>query len=105
MNYYNEIENYIKQNEVNKKIRVYKENQDILFNYWNIGKLLVETQGEEVPAKYGNGLIKEGSLKYRKVYNYTNLSRFRQFYLLFPIFATVPQLSWSYIVILLPVKE
>lgn len=60
-------------------------------------------------AKYGNGLIKEWSekytTKYGKGYNYTNLSRFRQFYLLFPILAPVAQLSWTNIVMLLPIKE
>ena len=38
--YYQEIENYIKKNETNKKIRVLEENYDTLNNYWNIGKLL-----------------------------------------------------------------
>ena len=43
--YYIEIENYIKRNEVNKKSRVLEENHDILKNYWEIGKILVEVQG------------------------------------------------------------
>lgn len=42
--YYNEIENYIKRNEVNKR-RLLEENYDTLNNYWNIGKLIVEAQG------------------------------------------------------------
>lgn len=33
MNYYNEIENYIKKTEVNKKARRLEENSDILTNY------------------------------------------------------------------------
>ena len=45
MNYYNEIETYIKKNEINKRTRIIKENQDMLTNYWNIGRLLVEAQG------------------------------------------------------------
>ncbi len=52
--YYIEIESYIKKNEVNKKRRVLEENYDTLNNYWNIGKLLVEAQGGEARAKYGN---------------------------------------------------
>lgn len=43
--YYNEIENYIKRNEVNKRRRLLEENYDTLNNYWNIGKLIVEAQG------------------------------------------------------------
>ena len=42
--YYNEIENYIKRNEVNKRRRLLEENYDTLNNYWNIGKLIVEAQ-------------------------------------------------------------
>ncbi len=59
MNYYTEIENYIKKNEVSKKVRVLEENQSTLKNYWNIGRLLVKAQGGEKRAKYGNGLIKD----------------------------------------------
>ncbi len=107
--YYNEIENYIKRNEINKRRRVLEENYDILNNYWNIGRLIVEAQGGSNRAKYGNELIKEWSViltrNYGKGYNYTNLSRFRQFYLLFPKLAPVAQLSWTNITILLPIKD
>ena len=44
MEYYSEIESYIKRNVVSKKERVLEENQSILENYWNIGRLLVEAQ-------------------------------------------------------------
>ena len=107
--YYVEIESYIKRNEINKKRRVLEENYDTLNNYWNIGKLIVEAQGGSSRAKYGNELIKEWSVNltqnYSKGYNYTNLSRFRQFYLLFPKLAPVAQLSWTNITILLPIKD
>ncbi len=109
MNYYEEVENLIKRNEVNKRARILVENFDIVNTYWNIGKLLVEAQGGEARAKYGNGLIKEWSEKFTKKYgsgyNYTNLSRFRKFYLYFPILATVWQVSWSHIKIILPIKD
>ena len=36
MHYYNEIETFIKRNEINKRARILEENQDILINYWNI---------------------------------------------------------------------
>ena len=107
--YYIEIENYIKRNEVNKKSRVLEENHDILKNYWEIGKILVEVQGGSSRAKYGNELIKKWSNEFTKNYgsgyNYTNLSRFRQFYLKFPILATAWQVSWSVIKILLPIED
>ncbi len=67
MNYYTEIENYIKKNEVSKKVRVLEENQSTLENYWNIGRLLVKAQGGEKRAKYGNGpLLKNGQVSIQK---------------------------------------
>lgn len=107
--YYREIEHIIKKQEISKRRRILEENNETLINYWNIGRLLVEAQGGEARAKYGNGLIKKWSIiyteKYGKGYNYTNLSRFRQFYQIVPILATVSQLSWSLIVEVLPIKE
>ncbi len=107
--YYNEIEHYIKKYEVSKRARVISDNYEQLETNWNIGRLLVEAQGGSRRAKYGNGLIKEWSKKYTenygKGYTYSNLSRFRQFYLYFPILATVSQVSWSIIVELLSIKD
>lgn len=109
MNYYTEIETYIKKNEVSKKVKVLEENQSTLENYWNIGRLLVEAQGGEKRAKYGNGLIKERSIKYTekygKGYDSTNLRKFRQFYLLFQKCDTLSRIFWSQIILLLPIKE
>lgn len=110
MEYYSEIESYIKRNEVSKKVRVLEENQSILENYWNIGRLLVEAQGGEKRAKYGNGLIKEWSVKftekYGKGYDATNLRKFRQFYLCFSKCAPVGlRLMWSHYRELLPIKD
>ena len=59
MNYYEQVENLIKNNEVNKKVRALQDNSETLLTYWNIGKLIVEAQGGEKRAKYGDGLIKE----------------------------------------------
>lgn len=61
--------------------------------YWSIGRLIVEAQGEEKRAKYRNRLIKEWLEKlviiYGRGYDYTNLSRFRQFYLSFSILGQI----------------
>jgi len=108
--YYIEIESYIKRNEVNKKRRILEENYDTLNNYWNIGKLLVEAQGGEKRAKYGNELIKKWSIEftknYGKGYDESNLKRFRSFFMLFPKSATLwHQLSWSHIKGFLPIKN
>mgnify|MGYP004561143595 CR=1 FL=1 len=110
MNYYDEIKNYVKKAEIGRTIREANANKELVDCYWNVGRLLVEAQGGKEKAKYGNELIKKWadtlSKEYGKGYNYTNLSRFRQFYLAFPIVDTVcPQLSWSIIRTLLPIVD
>ena len=108
-NYYNEIEHLIKKNEISKRVRRLEENNDLVTTYWNIGRLIVEAQGGASRAKYGNELIKKWTTRlteqYGKGYNYSNLSRFRQFYLSFPILAPVAQVSWTLLTILLPIKD
>ena len=107
--YYEEIEHLIKKNEIQKQVRRLEENQTLVTTYWEIGKILVEAQGGASRAKYGNELIKKWSKKltelYGKGYDYTNLSRFRKFYLYFPILGTVSQISWSNIAKILPIKD
>lgn len=66
--YYNEIENLIKSNEINKQARILKNKSETLRTYWNIGRLIVEAQGGSKRAKYGNMLIKEWSIKLCKLY-------------------------------------
>lgn len=92
-----------------KKNRLYEENHRVN-TYFEIGRLIVEAQGGETRAKYGNGLIKEWSkiltLEYGKGYDYTNLSRMRQLYLTFQNVGAVPQqLTWTNLSIILPIKE
>ena len=110
MNYYNEVENYVKKVEIGKAIRKTAANNELVDAYWNVGKLIVEAQGGKEKAKYGNELIKKWAERltseYGKGYNYTNLSRFRQFYLSFPILAPVGQeLNWTIIRTILPIKD
>ena len=107
--YYQEIEHLIKRNEIGKRTRRIEENNSLVETYWHIGKIIVEAQGGSSRAKYGNELIKKWSIRltkaYGKGYNYTNLSRFRQFYLYFPILATAWQVSWSHYRRLLSIKD
>ena len=85
MNYYNEIKNILIDNSIGRKVREYKSNQKDLESYYNVGKLLVEAQGGEERAKYGNGLIKEYSKRLTselgKGYSIQNLKNMRRFYL------------------------
>ena len=110
MNYYKQVENLIKNNEVNKKVRALQDNSETLYTYWNIGRLIVEAQGGEKRAKYGDGLIKEWgkklSEKYGRGYDYTNLSRMRLFYIEFPIIGSLrQQLTWTHYRYILPIKD
>ena len=86
MNYYNEIKNILIDNDIGRKVREYKSNQKDLESYYNVGKLLVEAQGGEERAKYGDGIIKEYSKKLTtelgKGYSTRNLKYMRNFYLL-----------------------
>ncbi len=109
-NYYKEVEHLAKKFEVNKITRKLQDNSEQLETYWNIGKLIVEAQGGEKRAKYGNELIKEWSTKltkkYGKGYSERNLKRFRKFYFDFLIGPpVVAQLTWSHLQILNPIKD
>ena len=93
MNYFDGVENYVKKVEIGKAIRETSANRELVECYWNIGKLIVEAQGGKEKAKYGDKLIEEWSEKlskeYGKSYHCSNLKRFRQFYITFPIGDTV----------------
>ena len=84
MNYYDEIKNILVDNAIGRKVREYKSNQKDLESYYNVGKLLVEAQGGEERAKYGDGLIKEYSKRltseFGKGYTVTRLKYMRTFF-------------------------
>ena len=58
-NYYNKIKKELLNNEIYIKVKDYSKNRNELSTYYNVGKLLIEAQGGEDRAKYGDGLIKE----------------------------------------------
>ena len=109
MNYLNNIKDLIEKDIVLKKKHRLIEDNSTLNTYFEIGRLIVEAQGGETRAKYGNGLIKEWSNEltnlYGKGYDYSNLSRMRQLYLLFQNIGPMGQLSWSHYRYILPIKE
>lgn len=110
MNNYEEVETLVKKVEIGKAIRERQANNEITEAYWNIGKLIVDAQGGKEKSKYGDALLKEWSEKltkeYGKGYNYSNMRRFRQFYLTFPICGTVcHNLNWTIIRTVLPIKD
>ena len=91
--------------------RIYRNiNSEMVLTYWQIGKMIVEKQGREDRAKYGDNLIKELSVQltkdFGKGFTERNLWTMRQFYLLFPIMHAVrTQLSWTHYRLLIGVKN
>lgn len=113
MDYYNEIKNEIIDIETYKRVKDYSKNKKELEGYYKIGKLIVEAQGGEDKATYGNKLIKDYSKKLTeelgKGYSWRNLYNMRAYYLLLSnneILQAVPaKLSWSHYVELLSIKD
>ena len=115
MNYYDEIKNILVDNAIGRKLREYKSNQKDLESYYNVGKLLVEAQGGEGRAKYGNGLIKEYSKRLTselgKGYTVTRLMYMRSFYLLLLIYPPLADklkninITWSNVCEILKLKD
>ena len=87
--------------EESKKKVVSYVNTALLFTYWNIGKLIVEYQGNNERAKYGDRLIERLSIeltnRYGSGFDKSNLRYMRLFYESFPICDTLcHKLSWSH---------
>lgn len=104
MNYYNEIKEQIVNNEVLKRVKDYSKNRSDLKTYYNVGKLLAEAG-----KHYGEGIIKEYSIKlteeFGKGYTETNLKYYRQFYLFSNSHTVCDELTWSHYRILLSMSD
>ena len=95
--FYNDIKEVLEQ----ARKRVYRNIQsEMVLAYWQIGKMIVEKQGGNPRADYGDGLLKELSLQltnaYGRGFDERELRRMRQFYRVFPIWDSVcPELIWN----------
>ena len=103
MDYYNEIKNELIDNELTKKAKDYGKNRSDLTHYYNVGRLIIEAQGGETRAKYGDGLIKEYSKRLieelDKKYSCRNIMSMRKFYIIFrngKVNVVRSQLSWTH---------
>ena len=110
INYYNEIKETLVKNEIYKKVKDYSKNKSDLKAYFEVGRLIVEAQGGEKRAKYGNKLIKEYSFKLTKElgkgYTERNLRNMRSFYIKFKKWHAVrAELTWTHYRLLLPLKD
>ena len=91
--------------------RAYRNIQsEMVAAYWQIGKMIIEKQGGNARADYGEGLVKELSIQmtkdYGKGYDATNLRKMRQLYILFPKCAAVRrELGWSHYKMLIRIED
>ena len=105
--FYNSIKEVLEQ----ARKRVYRNIQsEMVFTYWQIGKMIVEKQGGKSKADYGDGLIKELSIQMTKDFGKgfieRNLRFMRQFYLIFSKRnALRTELSWTHYRLLLRVEN
>ena len=78
--------------------------------YWLVGKMIVEKQGGEAKATYGDGLITSLSIRLTadlgRGFTQANLRYMRMFYLAFPNCHTLcDELSWSHYRLLISVES
>ena len=103
----NEVKSIIEESK--HKIVSYV-NTTLLFTYWNIGKKIIEFQGNKERAKYGEKLIERLSIEltkeYGKGFDKSNLWLMTQFYCCFPILDTVcRELNWSHYRYIMRIKN
>ena len=105
--FYNDIKEILEQS----RNRVYRNIQsEMVLAYWQIGKMIVDKQGGNPRADYGNGLIKELSVRMTKDfgrgYNERSLRNMREFYLAFQKWSAVrTELSWTHYKSLMRVED
>ena len=104
MNYYNEIKKELLDNEINKKVKDYSKNKYEIQKYYNVGKLLFEAGNS-----YGEGIIKEYSLKLMKdigkKYSVRYLFDIRKLYLFAKVHPLGAQLTMSHYRLLFPLSD
>ena len=108
-NIYKEIKNELVQSVIDKKVDNYFTNKNELMHYYNVGKMIVDAQGGESRAKYGNGLIRKFSERLTKElgngYSSRSLKYMRNFYLFQKRQPVAAQLSWSHYIELLKIND
>ena len=105
--FYGEIKEVLEQ----ARNRVYHNIQsEMVLTYWQIGKMIVDKQGGNPRADYGNGLLKELSIQLTKDFgrgfDERNLRFIRQFYLSFQKRnALRTELSWTHYRLIMRVDD
>ena len=100
-NIYGEIKNELVQSVIERQVDNYFTNRNELSHYYNVGKKIIEAQGGEEQAKYGNKIIKKFSERLTKElgkgYSSRSLKYMRNFYLFQKGQPIAAQLTWSHI--------
>lgn len=108
-NVYKKIKNELVQSVIDKKIDTYFTNKNELTHYYNVGKMIVDAQGGESRAKYGNKIIKKYSERLIKElgkgYSSRSLKYMRKFYLFQKRQPVAAQLTWSHYIELLNIND
>ena len=113
-NVYKEIKNELVQSVIDKRVDTYFVNKNELTHYYNVGKKIIEVQGGEEKARYGDGLIRKISEKLTnelgKGYSVQNLKNMRRFYLYFqkryPLGVQFSdKINWSHYRVLISLKD
>lgn len=102
---------HIRETVLNAKTKVYTAvNFAMVEAYWEIGREIVEAQGENQRAEYGAQLLKylseQLTHEFGRGFDESNLRKMRQFYLTFQIRDTLcPELSWSHYRLLMRIEN
>jgi len=105
------VYHHIRETVLNAKTKVYTAvNFAMVEAYWEIGREIVEAQGQNQRAEYGKQLLKylseQLTQEFGKGFTETNLRYMRQFYLAFPIHHTLcDELSWSHYRLLMRIDD
>jgi len=97
-----QINNHLKEILIAARTKAYSAvNFAMVEAYWQIGKQIVEVQGNSERAEYGTQLLKYLSERlsqdFGKGFDERELRKIRQFYLTFPIRDAVrPELAWTH---------
>jgi len=84
-----------------RKLVYHTANFAMVETYWQIGKKIIEEQGGETYAKYGENLLKSVSKRltvdFGKGFTYVNLTNMRKFYQQFQnVYALRKELTWTH---------
>ncbi len=102
--YYENIKQYLIDNEIYKRVKDYSKNKNDLITYYNVGKELSEAgkhYGESIVRKYAEKLKED----LNKVYSYRSLNYMIKYYEFQKMQSLTANLSWGHWIELLSIKD